>query len=128
VFFKTRYRKSSLKKKSMTCIIAGKCSNGAAIIGDTKVTYDDRPAAYKEKIVSEYPVTIAYAGAEMLYKPFKEFAFKTPLSQQNTRPIVQTSEVFSMYASSDRSHGGQPQFGVYQILGIYSAIKIDLIG
>jgi 20S proteasome alpha/beta subunit len=92
----------------MTCIIAGKCSNGVAIIGDTNVTYDDRPPAYKEKIVSEYhPVTIAYAGAEMLYKPFKEFAFKelqineTPLSQQNTRPIVQTSGVFSMYTSSD---------------------------
>jgi hypothetical protein len=51
-----------------------------------------------------YPVVTAYAGSEILYKQFKNFAFQelqikeTP--SQNTTPSVQTSGVFYIYTSS----------------------------
>jgi 20S proteasome alpha/beta subunit len=50
----------------MTCVIGGKCTDGVVIIGDTKVTYDNHPPSYKEKIFSDHhPVVTAYAGPEI---------------------------------------------------------------
>ena len=63
------------RKSPMTCIIGGKCNDGVVIMGDTKVTYDNKPPTYKEKIYSDYyPVVTAYAGSEILYKEFKSTA------------------------------------------------------
>jgi 20S proteasome alpha/beta subunit len=90
----------------MTCIIGGKCKDGAVIIGDTKVTYRDHPPIYKDKMFSDcHPVVTAYAGSQTLYNQFKDFAFQefqiklTPSQITTSTSNVQTSGVFYTYTS-----------------------------
>jgi hypothetical protein len=105
----------------MTCIIAGKCKDGVALVADRKITYDDHPLSYVGgKLDSSfYPIVTGGAGSYDLFNQFKSEALTTiqpqhrqenvPISGEvrigikpdrenpTTQPNVQTSCVVRMY-------------------------------
>ena len=58
----------------MTCIIGGKCSDGIVLVSDSKITYEDHPPSYGNKLDTHFYQVVtggAGAGSIDLYDTFK---------------------------------------------------------
>jgi len=58
-----------------TTIIAGKCTDGVVLIADRKMTFENTPDAFQDKIFSPYfPIVLAGAGDNDLIDKFVQKA------------------------------------------------------
>jgi 20S proteasome alpha/beta subunit len=106
-----KYKREVKKTSRMTCIMAGKCSDGAVLVSDSKITYIDHPPSYQDKLYSKfYPIVAGGAGSTDLCNEFQKYV--VPVTQPNfimpenfhlsgittnTIKPVQTSGVINMY-------------------------------
>ena len=68
--------KAIVKRRRMTTIIGGKCTDGVVLIADRKVIRQDGPDTYRDKIFSPYhPIIIGSAGNNDLIDKFIQKAF-----------------------------------------------------
>ena len=100
------------KHREMTCIIGGKCEDGVVLISDSKITYDEHPPDFSQKLHREFcPIVTGGAGATDLYDIFRKNVVSVMQSGavipttfpyqsvQSSPAMVQTSGVINLYST-----------------------------
>jgi 20S proteasome alpha/beta subunit len=65
------------KRSKMTCIIAAKCTNGVALIGDRKIVNYDNSVDFKDKLFMVcYPIVVGLAGETLQFEDVKREALE----------------------------------------------------
>lgn len=72
-----KYERATVRRwRRMTTIIGGKCTDGVVLIADRKVTSQNAPDTYQDKIFSPYfPIVLAGAGDNDLIDKFVQKAY-----------------------------------------------------
>lgn len=87
----------------MTCIIGARCSDGVILISDRKITYEDKPSEYRDKLAhpTNYPIIVGGAGGSGTYEEFRRRI--VPKFQPVLWKEMQVSGFINMYSDTENN-------------------------